>query len=126
VDFLGHVGGDDFILILRSTDWRRRVQGAFEAFSASIGNCYSSEHRDLGCIPGVDREGRERSFPLMTLSVGVVSSSGTRFSQAPELTERLQRVKSRAKAREGHALFEDRGEHIDELPTTRLGGAVSA
>lgn len=114
VDFVGHVGGDDFILLLRSTDWRRRVHGVFDTFGASVDNWYSAEHRRERCIVTADRDGQPREFPLMTLSVGAVSSNGTRFAQAAEVTGSLQRVKSGAKAQKGDALVVDSGEGVKQ------------
>ncbi len=60
-DFVGHIDGDDFcILVLRSTDWRRRLVRVFDTFSATIDKFYNEEHRRIGGIRGVDRQGHAR------------------------------------------------------------------
>jgi len=103
-DFVGHLGGDDFILMLRTGDWRKRLNRLFDSFTASIPNFYSEAHRDLGAIFGVDRDGRPRSFPLMTLSIGVVEVSPERYGDQDSVMQDLSRAKGKAKAQAGHAL----------------------
>ena len=103
-DFVGHIGGDDYILVLRAPDWQRRINKLLDSFGASISNFYADEHRALGGIDGVDRDGLPRRFPTMTLSVGVVSVTGDDVAQHNELMHALQRAKSQAKSIKGHAI----------------------
>lgn len=104
LDFVGHPGGDDFILIMRGQDWQHRVTRIVENFSASCARFYSDAHRTAGGFIGHDREGRERMFPLMTLSVGVASVDPTRYANTAELMQVLAAAKQTAKAREGNAV----------------------
>lgn len=73
-DFVGHVGGDDFIILttpdLAETLCRQIVANYREESMAF----YQSEDRERGFISGVDRKGRAYQFPLVSLSIGVVSS----------------------------------------------------
>lgn len=103
-EFVGHLGGDDFILMLRTGDWRKRLNRLFDSFTASIPNFYSTEHRNRGAISGVDREGRARNFPLMTLSIGAVEVTPERYADQDAVMQALNRAKARAKAQLGHAL----------------------
>src|SRR5262249_36729748 len=43
-DFLGHIGGDDFVVVFRSADWRLRVERAFAEFDRSLASLYHPEH----------------------------------------------------------------------------------
>ena len=107
-DFLGHVGGDDFILMLRNVDWHARLRGLFESFDASILNFYSDAHRAMGGFTCLDRDGEERKFPLASLSIGAVLVDPERLKTQEEVLASLQRAKSVAKAQGGNALAFDR------------------
>lgn len=107
IDFVGHLGGDDYILMLRAPDWRSRVNQLFDSFSASIHNFYSAEHRQSGALIGQDRDGQPRTFPLMTLSIGAVEVHPDRFADPEAVMQSLRRTKSAAKSRVGHALVVD-------------------
>lgn len=106
-DFVGHLGGDDFILMLRTPDWRQRLSRLFDSFTASIPNFYSAEHRERGGITGVDRDGRLRSFPLMTLSIGAVQVMSDIQGDHESVMQSLQKTKGLAKAQQGNALVID-------------------
>jgi len=70
-DFVGHIGGDDFIVLFRSTDWQQRCKNMLKIFNSLIDSHYSLKDRARGFIESTDRFGICRSFPIMTLSVGV-------------------------------------------------------
>ena len=72
-DFIGHVGGDDFIIVTtpdRARILYRHILARFKEESASL---YHREDLERGSISGVDRKGRPYQFPLVSLSIGVVS-----------------------------------------------------
>jgi diguanylate cyclase (GGDEF)-like protein len=116
-DFVGHIGGDDFILMLRNLDWHARLQDLFERFSASIPNFYSEAHRSRGGFTSLDRDGREREFPLLTLSIGAVLVDPERMKTQDEVLSCLRRVKSSAKAQRGNSLAYDRDGNVQLLST---------
>ncbi|MCM2395120.1 EAL domain-containing protein [Rhizobium sp. S95] len=74
-DFLGHVGGDDFFIGVR--DWSREelseiLDRLLSDFHDDVVELYSEDDRGAGRIRGCDRHGRERDFPLMRCSIGVL------------------------------------------------------
>ncbi len=74
-DFLGHVGGDDFFIGVR--DWSREelseiLDRLLSDFHDDVVQLYSEDDRSAGRIRGLDRHGRERDFPLMRCSIGVL------------------------------------------------------
>lgn len=115
VDFVGHPGGDDFILVMRSPDWSRRITRIVDSFSASCGRFYSDEHLKAGGFAGRDREGRTREFPLMTLSVGVAVVEPDRYANPAALMHALSGAKQQAKMREGNAMIVSDGESESTL-----------
>jgi diguanylate cyclase (GGDEF)-like protein len=121
LDFVGHPGGDDFILIMRSQDWQHRIRRVVENFSASCARFYSDEHRTAGGFRGHDRDGTERMFPLMTLSVGVATVDPNRPGNAAELMRVLSAAKQAAKSRSGNAVMMHDGER-DQAMALRAAG----
>ena len=104
-DFVGHLGGDDFVMILRSPDWAERLRRLVGEFERSVGSFYSAEHRRAGGIETADRYGERRRFGFLTLSVAIIDTSNERFDSADHLAERLQRVKAKAKSVPGNCLL---------------------
>lgn len=71
-DFLGHVGGDDFLVLYQSADWAGRVQEAIRRFNDAAREMYAPADRAAGGIHGEDRHGRPVFFPPVSMAVGVV------------------------------------------------------
>jgi diguanylate cyclase (GGDEF)-like protein len=109
MDFVGHPGGDDFILVMRSTDWNRRITRVVDSFAASCRRFYTSEHIAAGGFRGLDREGSERQFPLMTLSVGIAVVNPDRHSSTADVMRTVGSAKQLAKARVGNAMIVNDG-----------------
>jgi diguanylate cyclase (GGDEF)-like protein len=72
-DFVGHIGGDDFVIVTtpdRETILCRHILERYKQESAVL---YRKEDLERGSISGVDRKGHPYQFPLVSLSIGVVS-----------------------------------------------------
>jgi GGDEF domain-containing protein len=101
VDFVGHVGGDDFVFFLRSLDWTLRLTAMLEELTVSLANFHAPEHRLAGGFDGVDRDGGCRRFPLLGVSIGAVEVDGVQAICAERVLESLHQMKSLAKSRGG-------------------------
>ena len=71
-DFVGHIGGDDFMLVLKSQEWASRIGQLFEAFEQRCRPFYRNEHLAEGCFIAEGRQGGQQRYPLLSLSVGAV------------------------------------------------------
>jgi diguanylate cyclase (GGDEF)-like protein len=71
-DFLGHVGGDDFLILFQSDDWEVRVRLAMERFNAGAVQLYTPGDTKAGGIQSEDRHGNLRFYGFVTIAVGVV------------------------------------------------------
>jgi diguanylate cyclase (GGDEF)-like protein len=71
-DFLGHIGGDDFLVLFQSEDWRTRSQQAIARFNEEVKRFYSASDRLSGGIHGEDRARRRLFFGFVTMSIGAV------------------------------------------------------
>ncbi len=112
LDFVGHVGGDDFIVIFQSPDWKERCIKILDDMTALIHLFYDQEDLSAGKILAVDRQGAEREYPLISLSVGVTVPDMEKCNSHNEVAELATDAKIQAKRRIGNALFIDRRRHI--------------
>lgn len=104
-DFVGHVGGDDFVILFQSDDWDRRCQAVVDTFNADALTLYDEPAREAGGVMAEDRYGVQRFHPLTTMSIGIVRVAGRDESVRPEdVANAAARAKRRAK-QGGSGLF---------------------
>jgi diguanylate cyclase (GGDEF)-like protein len=113
-DFLGHVGGDDFVVI--TTPERidllcGRLIGEFDAQSRAL---YTEEDLRQGALNAVDRQGHMRTYPLVTLSIGVVTNLHRPISSIEEVSRIAAEVKRKAKESAVSSYFVDRRGSADD------------
>ncbi len=84
-DFIGHIGGDDFILITTTEKAEALRQRLVKRFQAEVGTFYSFREKERGFMMVQDADGNERKVPLMSLAVGVVPEGP--FTDIREITE---------------------------------------
>jgi diguanylate cyclase (GGDEF)-like protein len=96
-DFLGHVGGDDFLLLFQSTDWLDRCERLVADFNARARDLFDPQARAAGGIQAEDRHGVQRFFPCTTVSIGAVAIDGSRFTRAEEIANLAALAKHDAK-----------------------------
>lgn len=105
LDFLGHVGGDDFVLVMRSADWVRRVKQMLSNFAVSVRSFYSIADLEAGHLMAADRDGELRAFPALSISVAALQSNTAGCSSAEAAAQLLVDVKKLAKSRAGNSLL---------------------
>jgi GGDEF domain-containing protein len=115
VDFVGHVGGDDFVFLLRSQDWTLRLIAVIEELAASLVNFHSSEHREAGGLAGIDRDGTRRHFPLLSTSIAAFEVDGSHSITPDIIAETLRQTKALAKAKPGCTCLLAAGDRIIDL-----------
>jgi len=106
--FVGHVGGDDFVAVLPpevAEDFAQRVMAAFDG---QIPRLYDQEDAATGGISVEDRQGRLRRFPLVSVSIGIASSTRLRVADYRELVATATELKRLAKREPGSAYAIDR------------------
>ena len=104
-DFLGHVGGDDFILLFQSMDWKARCDRMVHEFAVRALAMFDNEARTAGGISAEDRFGVARFFPCTTLSIGAVAIDGSLHKRAEEVANAAAMAKTLAK-KAGVGVFE--------------------
>jgi diguanylate cyclase (GGDEF)-like protein len=101
-DFIGHAGGDNFVLITEP-DVADKINTILEKrFNEEVKGHYSYVDREKGGMNLVDGYGEDRLIPLMTISIGMVDSKRD-FSDIREITEAAaeERRKAQQTARTG-------------------------
>ena len=96
-DFVGHVGGDDFIILYQSADWELQCQHIVSEFAHRAIELFDEPARVAGGIHAEDRHGVSRFFPLTTLSIGAVRIHRDEFSSAEQVASVAARAKHDAK-----------------------------
>ncbi len=109
-DFIGHIGGDDFILVMQSPDWEKRCNQALTSFAQTSLVLFEARHRSTGGYSSEDRQGRVVHHPLPTLSIGVIWATAELFHSHHEVAEAATVAKKMAKKKPGNSLFIERRE----------------
>jgi diguanylate cyclase (GGDEF)-like protein len=105
-DFVGHIGGDDFLMVLGSADWQKRLHVLLEDFQKQCRRFYRAEHVEAGCFTALNRQGQRQEFALLSLSIGVVHLHPESCSEvdASQLAELASQAKHYAKEVIGSSL----------------------
>jgi diguanylate cyclase (GGDEF)-like protein len=106
--FIGHVGGDDFVLVSRPEQVEELARAAVEAFDRDVPALHDPADVARGHLEIVDRQGLMRSFPLVSLSVGVATSERRQFGDYREVVVVATEMKGVAKGESGSAIAVDR------------------
>lgn len=106
-DFLGHIGGDDFVLLTTPDLYPRICQAVIDAFDKTIPDFYDEEDSQRGHIVGENRQGQEVKFPLATLSIAVVTNVKRKFNNHIQYGEVAAEMKELAKTVAGSVFMVD-------------------
>ena len=106
--FVGHIGGDDFILVLPLEMVAPCASEIINVFDTLILFQYSEQDRRAGYFFGKDRRGQLHKVPFMTLSIGVVTNERRRFTHPAQVSELATEMKSYAKTLPGSVFVVDR------------------
>ncbi len=106
--FVGHIGGDDLVILARADEAESLAEGITRRFDERIRALYDAEDRARGWIEARDRRGRLRRFPIATVSIGIVNVPPGRFKGATAAARAAAEVKEVAKRMPGSAWAVDR------------------
>lgn len=112
-EFVAHVGGDDFVVVSRESDWDLRCQQLLVRFDAEIGRFYDAEARAQGGLAMCNRAGEQQFFPLLSLSIGAVQPDPGACHSHHQVAALAGDAKREAKRIVGSALFLSRRRRPD-------------
>ena len=106
--FLGHIGGDDFVMMFPARHLDQVGEEVIRAFDEGIPEFYSDQDRRRGCIIARDRSGGVCKYPLVSISLAGTMLRNKGFTRYVEVATACVDLKKEAKSRPGSTVFIDR------------------
>lgn len=117
-NFIGHIGGDDFVVVYRTADWQLSCERILREFDREVRAFYSPKDLQDEGMWSTDRQGSRLFFPLLGLAIGVVHPDPYRCESFHEVAELAAMAKKEAKRNIKSSLF------VSSRRSTRfVGGA---
>jgi len=107
-DFVGHIGGDDFIVVTQNDRAEEIAKEVIAEFDRDIRNLYSAKDLRAGFIETRDRRGALNRFPIITLSMAIVSNDRGQLSNYAQVGEAAAELKRYAKSIAGSVYVKDK------------------
>jgi diguanylate cyclase (GGDEF)-like protein len=122
--FVGHVGGDDFVVITDAAAFEDVAQAVCDRFDRMATSFYGEDARRLGYIEVSDRQGHVTRFPFVTVSIGIAHTRHRGFAHPSEAVAVATEMKSFAKkaSQERSNWAADRRSHRGEITSDDLAG----
>jgi diguanylate cyclase (GGDEF)-like protein len=106
--FVGHVGGDDFVVVCRPGDAEQICRTIIERFDQAIPGLYDAEDRERGHIEIENRRKEIERFPPISISIGVATTDRRAFSHHGEAVAVATELKEFTKRSQGSSYAIDR------------------
>jgi PleD family two-component response regulator len=106
--FVGHIGGDDFVVILPPDAAEEFAQRVISGFDGRVPSLYDPEDAVTGTIEIEDRQGLLRRFPIVSVSLGIASNAQREFRDHRGLVATATELKTVAKKDRGSSFALDR------------------
>lgn len=107
-DFVGHIGGDDFIVATHNDRAEEISKEIISEFDADIRGLYSAKDLRAGYIETRDRRGALNRFPIMTLSIAIVANDQGQLANYAQVGEAAAELKRYAKSITGSNYVKDK------------------
>ncbi|MFA9560017.1 GGDEF domain-containing protein [Evansella sp. AB-rgal1] len=91
--FLGHIGGDDFIIILPNYNYTPICNHIIDNFNKIVTNAYSLQHLQDNYITARDRNGRKVTTPLLSISIAVATNKERTYTSTDDIVEYATKIK---------------------------------
>jgi diguanylate cyclase (GGDEF)-like protein len=96
-DFVGHIGGDDFLVVFQSAAWRGLVNTMMTRFNQEVVHHYEDEDVAAGGIVAENRRGEPEFHPFVSMAVGALIVPVGTAKTTTEISGAATRAKSAAK-----------------------------
>jgi diguanylate cyclase (GGDEF)-like protein len=116
--FAGHIGGDDFAVIMALDLIEKAGRMIVEQFDRLVPAFYRPVDLEQGYVVATSRTGQQQHFPLMSISVAIVPCPVGRFVHPGEVTQVAGEIKHFLKQQPGSGWLVDR--RSAESPTLSL------
>jgi diguanylate cyclase (GGDEF)-like protein len=106
--FVGHVGGDDFVVVCQADLSEAIADEIIRRFDAKAADQYDDADRMAGFIEVTNRRGEIQKFPFVSVSIGIASTAQRSFSHYAEVVAVATEMKSFTKGTAGSSWAVDR------------------
>lgn len=106
--FVGHVGGDDFVVLCHADHAASIAERIVERFEVDAPDLYDAEDRARGYIEVVNRRGETQRFPFLSISVGIATTTHRKFSHYAQAVAVATEMKTFTKGTPGSSWAVDR------------------
>ena len=107
-DFVGHVGGDDFVVICGGRQAVSLAQTIVRRFDAGVGDLHDAKDLANGYLETRSRTGDSERVPLITLTVALITDAQERYEHPAEMSDALAELKGHGKQQQGSVVVEER------------------
>ncbi len=107
-DFIGHVGGDDFVLITEPWCAEELGRQIIEVFDVGMMDLHDDKDVEKGFLQVEGRGGEIKRFPLITLTVALVADAKHRFLHPAQLSDTMAELKRYGKTMKSSVLVVER------------------
>jgi len=111
-EFIGHIGGDDFVVITTPDRYANICAAIVEMFDKTIPDFYDIKDRKRGYINGINRQGEKTTFPLASISIAVVTNETRQSLNHVQFGEAAAEIKEQAKLESGSLFLVDQRKNI--------------
>lgn len=102
-DFVGHVGGDDFVILAAPEHAEAICNATMRAFAMHTPSLYRRDDLERGYIVGKGRDGKTARYPLVSLSIAVIDCDFAPPFNMERLSQHVAEVKKTAKEISGNS-----------------------
>jgi diguanylate cyclase (GGDEF)-like protein len=106
--FVGHVGGDDFVVVCEAGEAEEVAELIVRRFDAAVPDLYDDDDRERGWIAVTNRRGEVQQFPFLSISIGIATTSRRSFGHFAEAVAIATEMKTYTKATPGSSWAVDR------------------
>jgi diguanylate cyclase (GGDEF)-like protein len=110
-NFLGHIGGDDFVILTRPDQAEDLGEEIIAKFNEAVKTLYDKPDRERGYVEVRNRLHNLERFPLMSLTIALVSTEHMPVSHLAQLIDIAQELKAHGKGISGSVLVGERRRH---------------
>jgi len=107
-DFLGHIGGDDFLLVTTPEKDKLISENIIKRFDSQVSRFYHEKDWQNGYVTARDRQGNISKRPLLSIAIAIVSNEQKKFENPLHVSELASELKEYVKSLEKSVYLKDR------------------
>jgi PleD family two-component response regulator len=120
-DFVGHIGGDDFVVISTPAKADAVAASIVKAFDKRVVGLFSREDLERGYLEVVNRKGTVDRFPLLTMTIAMVTGGKGRVEHIAQISDIASELKRYGKSLEGSVVVKERRKNGQVIPVEQVG-----